>query len=1107
MTSVDRDREIEFIISKIEKVDTVRLDDGSVGLSVRGHFFSPVEEIAFLRFGIPNYGLFMAERYPVEDICQKWPDAPDAKVAGFKVNIPLNQSIPPAVSLRLVATFADGFEVVGSFLVALDAAERESQSCSSVPSLSAETPALLYLPECCVSDYLNGAAPRATLLTQIFSTLGISVVWGARLRPDFQRDTVSQIAPGLEVVWGLVDQELLLFLEKEISRFDYIWVTDPGWLKLLAALRCMLSHGPRLIFDASIEMLSTAVALDLEKRRLFGEGVSEDKVMIACSEWRNTPLVEQQLFELVTIADAAVVKSSELFSSLAQRKCPNLSLLPDVQADFECELYDRYFKRVEQLLHGGNKVAVRSGRQSVTQHGLSLRQKIEQDISRQGEKQDLLALLKEFEAWPRYSRGQAAGECVDVIIPVFNALAQVKRCIESVLGNSDVRFNLIVVNDASTDPAVSEYLAEIRKRSKVKYLEQVSVIESSRNSGFAASINAGLMVSHNDVVLLNSDTQVPEGWLSRLIQPWSSDPNIGSITPFSNAATICTLPVEMGEDQSEVRELHRSIDQALLQLAPAKAVEIPTAVGFCMAISRKALNEVGFFDDRLFCRMYGEENDWSMRARAAGYKNVLLPFLYVYHEDRASVSELKSAEREPQLALSARKNELLYPEYPQLLKSFYESAADNGALNPLFFTVVQDRVSKCPGILIINNRFLGGGSQLFLQRYIDRLKTQGCRAYILQVDQAGVEFVIYREKSAQSYLMEWGDLDQANFNRIIKSFKIDNIFVNQFFHSNHSLLMSLIANCGVAYDYMVHDYYAACPTVNLISGDGQYCHAQTNSHECMICLARAYQQNDKKRVPVVNIAEWRNQFGAFLGTARNVLVPSEHARRIVQTYYPAVNSRLFVYTRSETLKMTYRPEFADGEPLVVGIIGAVGEHKGEAFVYRLYAAICEEKLPVMVKVLGYTSAHNQPFISEDGKIEITGHYANDQVSELLANYSVGLVLDLSIWPETYCFTVDEALFSGYPVMSFGIGAAAERIEWLNGGWILPEVGMDVLVAKLKQLVSERNLLRERAFELQRRVGQVKRVANVRGDPARKGKKGQTTVASNREHRCNIPYWI
>jgi hypothetical protein len=76
------------------------------------------------------------------------------------------------------------------------------------------------------------------------------------------------------------------------------------------------------------------------------------------------------------------------------------------------------------------------------------------------------------------------------------------------------------------------------------------------------------------------------------------------------------------------------------EVAPPLYPELPTAVGFCMAIARRAVDRVGLFDEARFGRGYGEENDFSLRARAAGLRNVLCDDVYVAHAGGRSFGPL-----------------------------------------------------------------------------------------------------------------------------------------------------------------------------------------------------------------------------------------------------------------------------------------------------------------------------------------------------------------------------------------------------------------------------------------------------------------------------------
>jgi GT2 family glycosyltransferase len=50
-----------------------------------------------------------------------------------------------------------------------------------------------------------------------------------------------------------------------------------------------------------------------------------------------------------------------------------------------------------------------------------------------------------------------------------------------------------------------------------------------------------------------------------------------------------------------------------------------------MAVARRAIERIGLFDEALFGKGYGEENDYSLRAQDAGLRNVLCDDVYVVH--------------------------------------------------------------------------------------------------------------------------------------------------------------------------------------------------------------------------------------------------------------------------------------------------------------------------------------------------------------------------------------------------------------------------------------------------------------------------------------------
>lgn len=219
---------------------------------------------------------------------------------------------------------------------------------------------------------------------------------------------------------------------------------------------------------------------------------------------------------------------------------------------------------------------------------------------------------------------------IEVILPVYNAPVEVALCLDALSLRLPGWATLQVCDDASTDPEIIRLLA----RHPLLARDSVRVIRNEENLGFIGNVNAALARGRDDVVLLNSDAVVTHGWLERIRACAESDERIASVTPFSNNAEICSFP-EFCRPNPIPADPDR-VAQAAIDAGPATYPDLPTGVGFCMYMRRAAIDEIGVFDRATFGHGYGEENDWSMRARAAGWRNVLCDDSYVVHIGGAS---------------------------------------------------------------------------------------------------------------------------------------------------------------------------------------------------------------------------------------------------------------------------------------------------------------------------------------------------------------------------------------------------------------------------------------------------------------------------------------
>jgi len=278
---------------------------------------------------------------------------------------------------------------------------------------------------------------------------------------------------------------------------------------------------------------------------------------------------------------------------------------------------------------------------------------------------------------------------IAVIIPVYLDLSASMRCLQSVSRTIDASdIDVVLVNDASPEPELAEYCREISADCGFH------LIEHDTNLGFVKSVNEGMReAGRADVVILNSDTEVPAGWLDRISAIADAHPKAASITPFSNNATICSYPLFCADNPIASGHDVNSLDKLFSSANAGEVVELPTGVGFCMYLRRAALDEIGDFDEAAFGRGYGEENDWCLRASAAGWRHLLCGDLFVFHAGGASFGQDAQALQASAMAVL----ESRYPDYNKQVAEFIE----RDPIEPLRFAIDQARTAAGEGEAVL----------------------------------------------------------------------------------------------------------------------------------------------------------------------------------------------------------------------------------------------------------------------------------------------------------------------------------------------------------------------------------------------------------------------
>lgn len=261
---------------------------------------------------------------------------------------------------------------------------------------------------------------------------------------------------------------------------------------------------------------------------------------------------------------------------------------------------------------------------------------------------------------------------VDIIIPVYNALEDVKKCLYSVYSYTDgYNVTVYVINDGSNEQT-SMWLQNFCLNK-----DNFALIVNNTNIGYTKTVNRGLKASTGEfVVTLNSDTIVTPGWLSSMIGCAEKKENIGIVGPLSNAASWQNVPLlkdEVGEFAiNEIPIGSTPLDMAAIVQHTTKRhyPKIPFINGFCFLIKRKVIDVIGYLDEINFPEGYGEENDFCVRANDSGFELAIADDAYVFHAKSKSFGSEKKKllSQKGSLAIREKHTSEHFDSYLKLLK-------------------------------------------------------------------------------------------------------------------------------------------------------------------------------------------------------------------------------------------------------------------------------------------------------------------------------------------------------------------------------------------------------------------------------------------------------
>ena len=616
----------------------------------------------------------------------------------------------------------------------------------------------------------------------------------------------------------------------------------------------------------------------------------------------------------------------------------------------------------------------------------------------------------------------------DVIIPIYNAYDDVIECIESVLKNTKFDGNkLILIDDKSPDERIQPMLKEYAN----KYKKEILFLTNEVNKGFVGTVNRGMKESKNDVVLLNSDTEVTPRWLDKMIECAYSSDDIATVTPLSNNATLASVPKifepnDLPEGMS-LDEMGELVEKCSYNHYP----EIPTCHGFCAYIKREALDKVGYFDEESYGRGYGEENDFSFRCYEYGYRNVLCDNTYILHKESKSFLDSKTE----LIADGLRVLEEKYPHYKHQLDVWVQNrpieyignnialAIGNREARPNIMYVIHDWKD------IKNNL---GGTTLHVWDLIKNMRDK--YNFHIFAPEDGI-YKVYSYFKDQEMVAKYPSISinmtmvnnkNSEYRRLLE--QIVDEYKISYVHIHHMIghyfdIVDVLKEKNIKYMVTLHDFYCQCPLINKIYKHEEYCGMKPEESKCSECLNCIYKTN-------IDIKSWRNQWSYLLENADHVITPSKITKEEINAIFKNINIKVIEHgidIEKEESNLTVSDKVND-----IAFIGAIGYHKGSRLLEELIKTnrMKNVRIHLFGKIDSQYGKNNKHFINH-------GKYHREELKDLLKKNNIKLICLFSIWPETYSYTMTEAIACGIPVISFDFGAIAERIHKYNLGWTIP----------------------------------------------------------------------
>lgn len=647
---------------------------------------------------------------------------------------------------------------------------------------------------------------------------------------------------------------------------------------------------------------------------------------------------------------------------------------------------------------------------------------------------------------------------VTVIVPIHSGVAEVRagllRLADTLVAGTTTA-DLLLIDDRGPDPAMIPMLESFVESAKGF---EVELLVNSENLGFVATVNRGLDATAGDVVILNADTFVTDGWLDRLRDAAVTEPNVGTVTPLTNFGSLCTLPTSiinhfrLGSDDPRVDDCAEHVARCSLGLRP----EVIAGVGFCMYVTRDCLDATGRLDVATFGKGYGEEVDFCLRATRLGFRHLVEDSTFVYHEGGGSFGDDRSERM-------AAASEIIHGRYPFFKATNSAERADDplrvaqAALELGLSSAAVERPLVLQVLHSVPDAL--GGTQKHLATLLRALEDQFDQAVLFPTTSG---FVLRTYIRTADGLVEHEHLlpgaatraDSADDEVAGAALLMAIDMVQPVAVHLQNLIGHTTAPLRALKDFegsvvcSVRDLYLACPHHWLMYRNQEACGIPDDLNVCAQCLPTTIASD------VEHLVELRASVAAHLDRVDHWVVANSSVMDYLRRVHDIADDKIRYIEHGAIVSATRRTRSVDRdlirhEPLRLAFVGLGWPKKGLDVVNHLAGRLTDTDIEI----------HHFGLLKApmDGRVIRHGEYDNEVLPDLLHRFGIQVVFLPGPFAETFGHVMTEALVTGRPVIGSAQGALGERIRRHGAGWTVDPSDWDAterLVRRLDRCRSE-----------------------------------------------------